>query len=98
MSGAYGNPIARRVTQQNVEITTAWTALPTTAKEGRQWIEIYNRSSKKIFLSVDDSTANVKFVKAIAGGDYKIEPIGDSLTLYARTAAGGARVIVTEYA
>lgn len=98
MSSAYGNQIARRVTQQNVEITTSWTALPTTAMTGRQWIEIYNRSSKKVFLSVNDSSANVRFVKAIAGGDYKIEPIGDSLTLYARTASGGARIIVTEYA
>lgn len=98
MASVYGNPTARNVTQQNVEITTSWTALPTTAMSGRQWIEIYNRSSKKVFLSVGDSSANVRFVKAIAGGDYKIEPIGDSLTLYARTASGGARIIVTEYA
>lgn len=98
MSGAYGNNIARNVTQGVVDVSTSWTAIPTTAMTGRQWVEIYNRSNKKVFLSVNDSSANVRYVKAINGADFKIEPIGDSLTLYGRTAAGTARIVVTEYA
>lgn len=97
MSSAYGNQCARRVTETKLDITTTWTALPTTAMTGRQWVEVFNRSSKKVFLSFS-SDSNVKFVKALGPGDYKIEPIGDSLTLYARTPSGGARLIVTEYA
>jgi len=98
MSGAYGNPTARNVTQTSVDATMTWTALPTTAMTGRQWVEIYNRGTRKLLISVNDSSANVRLVKAIAAGDYKIEPLGDSLTLYGRTLTGSTRIIVTEYA
>lgn len=100
MGMQYGNVVAKTVSQGKVDITGSWTALRVGSSNlaNRKWIEIYNRSAYKIFLSVDDSSANVRYVKAIAAGDYKIEPLASNLTLYGRTAGSGARVIVTEYA
>lgn len=97
MSLNYGNFSAKTVQENNVSVVSnSWTALPTTALSGRQYVEVYNKSPYKIYFSFD-STAPVKYRAAIAGGELRGFPIQDNLTLYARSQGGGARVIVTEY-
>lgn len=97
MSNSYGNFSAKTVTETVVNVTTdSWTALPTTAMSGRQLVEVYNKGENKLYLSYD-SSATVKQRAAIGGGEIRILPIQDNLTLYGRSQGGGTRVIITEY-
>lgn len=99
MPNTYGNFSAKSVTETRVVATAnAWTALPTTAMGGRALVEVYNKDSKKLYFSFDNS-AGVKERYAIDGGEFKAFPIQDNVTLYGRgdPNAGSCRVIVTEY-
>lgn len=97
MASLHGNFSAKTVTETVVEVTTgAWTALPTTAQVGRNLLEVYNKGENKMYLSFDN-TATIKNRAAIGGGELRIFPVQDNLTLYGRSQGGGTRVIVTEY-
>ena len=99
---AYGQPVSSRVQSQAVTCTaTAWTALTggATALISRTGVEIYNKgaaASVKLYLSYNN-TISVKYCKPVETGAYHFEPCGSQLTLYGRTQAATARVIVTEY-
>lgn len=97
MAGVYGNFSAKTTAETVVEVTTpTWSALPTTALTGRNLVEVYNKGENKLYLSFDN-TATLKQRAAIGGGEFKIFPIQDNVTLYGRSQGGGTRVIVTEY-
>ena len=97
MAQLYGNFSAKTVTETTVNInTSAWTALPTTAQTGRNLIEVFNRGENALYLSTN-SSASVKEVFAIGGGDFKAFPLQDNVTLYGRSRTGGTRVIMWEY-
>ena len=93
----YGNFSAKTATETVIGVgTDAWTALPTTALMGRNLVEVYNKGENKLYLSFDNTTI-IKYRAAIGGGEMRIFPIQDNLTLYGRSQGGGTRVIVTEY-
>lgn len=97
MANLNGNFSAKTVTETVVEVTSgAWTALPTTAQTGRNLLEVYNKGENKLYLSFDN-TATIKQRAAIGGGEVRIFPVQDNVTLYGRSQGGGTRVIVTEY-
>lgn len=100
MAVLYGNAFsAKSVTETVVNAASnAWTALPTTAMGGRALVEVYNKGENKLYLSFDNTVA-VQFRAAIAGGEVRIFPVQDNLTLYGRgdPNVGSTRVIVTEY-
>ena len=97
MAQYYGNFSAKTAQETVVEVQTGgWSALPTTALEARNLVEVYNKGENKLYLSFDN-TAIIKYRAAIGGGETKIFPIQDNLTLYGRSQGGGTRVIVTEY-
>ena len=96
MPNLHGNFSARAVTETVVNVTTTWTALPTTAKSGRALVEAYNKGENKLYFSFD-SDANIRHRGAIGSGSFKTFPIQDNLTLYGRAQTGSTRVIVTEY-
>src|SRR3990167_8182862 len=97
MPNLYGNFSARSEEETVVEVTSgSWIALPTTALAGRNLVEVYNKGENKLYLSFD-SSATLKQRAAIGGGEFKIFPIQDVITLYGRSQGGGTRVIVTEY-
>jgi len=94
----HGNFVAKTVAESVVNCpNSAWTALPTTAMAGRNYIRVYNKGEHKLYLSFDDS-AVVQHRMAIAGAEVVDFPVGDNLTLYGRSGgAGSVRVIVQEY-
>ena len=93
----YGNFSAKTEEETVVNVTTGtWSALPTTALTGRNLVEVYNKGENKLYLSFDN-TATIKDRAAIGGGEFKIFPIQDNLTLYGRSQGGGTRVIIVEY-
>jgi len=107
----YGHEIASRF-QQNAILCTAtgWTKLEgTTALANRIGTELYNKgqaATAKLYLTytypdatgaVSTPTISVKYCKAIETGSYHFEPNGTGMTLWGRTHAASARVIVTEY-
>ena len=97
MAGVYGNFSAKTVTETKVDcVTSSWTALPTTALAGRNLVEVYNKGENKLYLSFDN-TAIIKYRAAIGGGEMRIFPVQDNLTIYGQSQGGGTRVIVTEY-
>lgn len=97
MAHLYGNFSAKTVAETVVEVIPgSWTALPTTALTGRELIEIYNKGENKLYLTFSNS-ATLKQRAAIGGGEFKMFPIQDNLTIYGRSQGGGTRVIVTEY-
>ena len=97
MPAQYGNFSAKTVTETVVGVGTgAWTALPTTAQAGRTLLEVYNKGENKLYLSFDNTTI-IKYRAAIGGGEVRIFPVQDNVTLYGRSQGGGTRVIVTEY-
>lgn len=97
MAISHGNFSAKTVAESVVNVpANAWTALPTTALAGRQYIEVYNKGENKLYLSFDDTTI-IKYRAAIAGGTLRGFPVQDNLTLYGRSQGGSTRVIVTEY-
>jgi hypothetical protein len=94
----HGNFIAKTVVEDAINVpNNTWTALPTTAMAGRNYIRVYNKGEHKMYLSFDDSAA-VQHRMAIGGGEVIDFPIGDNLTLYGRSGgAGSTRAIVQEY-
>src|SRR3990167_7686435 len=87
--------------------STGWTALEgSTALANRVGIELYNKgqaATAKLYLTMtyngetpSGDAARVKFSKAIETGAYHFEPLGPGVTLWGRTHAATARVIVTE--
>ena len=107
----YGHEITRRFQQNAITcISTAWTRLEgTTALANRIGTELYNKgqaATAKLYLTytypdaigaATTPTVGVKLCKAIETGAYHFEPNGTGLTLWGRTQAATARVIVTEY-
>lgn len=105
----YGLPTASRF--QHTPITcnsTSWTKLEgTTALTNRTGTELYNKgqsATAKLYLTYtyggetpSGNSALVKYCKAIETGAYHFEPNGVGMTLWGRTQAATARVIVTEY-
>lgn len=98
MPALHGNIFsARSVTETVVNVPpNEWVGLPTTAMSGRAQVEVYNKGENKLYLSFD-STTIIKYRAAIGGGEVRIFPIQDNLTLYGRSQGGSTRVIVTEY-
>jgi hypothetical protein len=97
MANSYGNFSAKTVTETVLNVPAAsWTALPTTAMPRRQLVEVYNKGENKLYLSFDSSTV-IKYRSAIGGGEMKIFPIQDNVTLYGQSQGGSTRVIITEY-
>ena len=98
MSQLYGNFSAKTVAETVINCpNNTWTALPTTALAGRQYVEIYNKGEYKLYISFDSSAA-VQYRTAIGGGELRGIPIQDNLTLYGRSGGtGSVRVIVTEF-
>ena len=97
MAAQYGNFSAKTVTETVVGVGTgAWTALPTTAQAGRTLLEVYIKGENKLYLSFDNTTI-IKYRAAIGGGEVRIFPVQENVTLYGRSQGGGTRVIVTEY-
>lgn len=97
MANNFGNFSAKTVVETKVDVATgAWTALPTTALAGRNLVEVYNKGENKLYLSFDNA-ATLKDRAAIGGGELRIFPVQDNLTLYGRSQGGGTRVIVNEY-
>ena len=106
MAQAYGQSRASRF-QQSVVLcrATAWTKLEgSTALENRVGTELYNKgqaATLKLYLtytySGETPTIGVKYCKAIETGSYHFEPNGPGMTLWGRTQAASARIIVTEY-
>ena len=106
MAQAYGQSRASRFQQTVVNCnSTSWTALQgSTALENRVGTELYNKgqaATAKLYLTYTYSgatpTASVKHSKAIETGSYHFEPNGPGMTLWGRTQAATARIIVTEY-
>ena len=99
MANLYGNFSAKTVVETKVDIVQGtWTALPTTALAGRQLVEVYIKAptQRKVYFSFDNAET-LKNRAAIGGGEFRIFPIQDNLTLYAQSHGGSARLIVTEY-
>jgi len=98
MANIYGNFSAKTVAETAVNCpNNTWTALPTTALSGRNYMEVYNKGEHKLYLSFDDS-AVVQHRTALGGGEMRGLPVQDNLTLYGRSGGSGStRVIVTEY-
>lgn len=106
----YGHETFARFQQTPVTCNaTTWTKLEgTTALANRAATELYNKgqaATAKLYLTLtyDGSTptgsnSSVKHCKAIETGAYHMEGNGPGLTLWGRTQAATARVIVTEYA
>lgn len=111
----HGSPHAKFASQAAVTVTTAgWTALQvgSTPIEGRLWVELQvrgrsalalayaNMNASGTFTAPTDSIRSVKIIPAVS---FKVEPLGDSVTLYGRVVpkAGSTqtslKVIVTEY-
>ncbi len=105
MPNLHGNFSAKTVTETVVNVPgNAWSALPTTAQVGRNYMEVLNKGENKLYLSFDnvDSNGATRAVVdrgAIGGGETRGLPIQDNLTLFGRSDpnVGGTRVIVTEY-
>lgn len=103
----YGHEIVSRFQQTAVTCnSTSWTKLEgATALPNRIGVEVYNKgqaATAKLYLtfSYDGATPTVpvKYCKAIETGAYHYEGNNVGLTLWGRTHAATARVIVTEYA
>jgi len=105
----YGNTTAVRFQQTAVTcISSAWTKLEgSTALVNRVGTEIYNKgqaATAKLYLTftLDGATpsgpnSGVANCKAIETGAYHFEPNGSALTLWGKTHAATAKIIVTEY-
>lgn len=95
---AYGQQVAKRIQESAITVnSTEWTALEgATALARRFMTKVFNRSTRKVFLSYDN-TADVRNRGAIGVSEGAIEPNDLTLPLYGRTAEGTAVVIVTEY-
>ena len=93
----HGNFSAKSVTESVVLVVGgSWTALPTTAMDGRALIEVHNKGENKMYFSYS-STATLKQRWAIGTGSFKTFPIQDNVTLFGRTAGGSSSAIITEY-
>jgi hypothetical protein len=106
MAGVYGHEVASRFQQNAITcVSGSWTKLEgTTALTNRVGTELYNKgqaATAKLYLTFsyngETPTIGVKYCKAIETGAYHFEPNGPGLTLWGRTQAATARVIVTEY-
>lgn len=107
MAQVYGHGMASRVQQNAITCnSSSWTKLEgTTALTNRIGTELYNKgqaATAKLYLTFTyggtTPTVGVKYSKAIETGAYHFEPNDSGLTLWGRTQAATARVIVTEYA
>ncbi|MFA5038041.1 MAG: hypothetical protein WC479_12795 [Candidatus Izemoplasmatales bacterium] len=98
MANLHGNFSAKTVVETAVNCpNNVWTALPTTALNGRNYMEVYNKGEYKLYLSFDSSAA-VQHRTALGGGELRGVPVQDNLTLYGRSGgAGSVRAIITEY-
>ena len=97
MSATYGATV-NHVLETRIDVGSSWTQLNYSGSGnalGRRYLGVFNRSDKKAFYTTD-SSANVKYVRALAPGEYLIFPYSDKVTLYARTSTGTARLVVTE--
>ena len=106
----YGHETASRFQRTAVTcVAGSWTKLEgSTPLANRTFIEVFNKgaaASVKLYLTMtyDGTTpsgdsAAVQYSKAIEVGSFHMEPCGPGITLWGRTGATTARVIVTEYA
>ena len=102
----YGAPTSRRFQQTSTTCnSSSWTKLEgTTALANRTGTEIYNKgqaATAKLYFtftySGETPTVSVKHCAAIETGAYHYEPNEAGLTLWGRTHAATARVIVIEH-
>ena len=110
MAQVYGHPTASRFQQTAVTCTAlTWTKLEgSTALANRIGTQLYNKgqaASVKLYFTYtyDGATptglsSSVKLCPAIETGSYHFEPNGIGMTLWGRTQAATARIIVIEYA
>ncbi|KKN59584.1 hypothetical protein LCGC14_0540470 [marine sediment metagenome] len=97
MPNLHGNFSAKTAVETVLNVPdNTWTALPTTAMGDRNLVEVFNKGENRLYFSFD-STTIIKFRSAIGTGEFKMFPIQDNLTLFARSQGGSNRVIVTEY-
>lgn len=107
----YGHETATRFQQNAITcVSGSWTKLEgSTALANRVCTELYNKgqaATAKLYLTYtldvngvsQTPSVGVKYCKAIETGAYHMEPNGPGMTLWGRTHAATARVIVTEYA
>lgn len=109
MAQVYGHAVAKRFQRTPCTVrSTEWTKLEgSTALANRFGIELYNKSQAltvKLYLTMTyagatptGDAATVRYAKAIEVSAYHFEPLDVGITLWGRTPAKTARVIVTEY-
>ena len=97
MAQHYGNWSAKTVQETCLNVPASWTALPTTALVGREYLRVYNKGENKLYLSFDNTVASIKYRMAIGSGEMIDFPIQDNLTLYGYSETGSDRVIITEF-
>jgi len=98
MSNIYGNFSAKTALETVLNVpNNTWTALPTIALTGRNYVEVLNKGEYDLYFSFT-SDAAVQHRIAVNTGILRGFPIQDNLTLYGRSGgAGSVRVIVVEY-
>ena len=105
MANSYGNFSAKTVTHTCMNIpNNAWTAVPTTAMEHRQLLEVYVKDENKVYWTFAESATLAALVsykerEALGGGEVRIFPVQDNLTLYLKSNpnTGSSKVVITEY-
>ena len=86
------------VKEKQIGISTTWTALRcgNSNMVGRKYIWIMNRGPNKVFWTADENNKNVRSCRVLAPNDTIVLPYSDKVTVWARTASSGTKLIIAE--